>query len=72
MMQTMGFSDSYVELMNLLEVDNRRIIVSGLLPRQSVDLKPYNERLKKLYEVCEEMTFSILTIITVSSWPLGK
>ena len=46
-----SFSDSYVELLNSLEADNRRIIVSGLLPRQSVDLKPYNERLKA---ICEE------------------
>ena len=45
-----SFSDSYVELLNSLEADNRRIIVSGLLPRQSVDLKPYNEILKAICE----------------------
>ena len=44
-------SDSYVELLNSLEVDNRRIIVSGLLPRPSVDLKSYHEILKA---ICEE------------------
>ena len=46
-----SFSDSYVELLNSSEADNRRIIVYGLLPRQSVDLKPYNEILKA---ICEE------------------
>ena len=46
-----SFSDSYVELLHFLETDNRRIIVSGLLPRQSVDLKPYNVILKA---ICEE------------------
>ena len=46
-----SFSESYVELLHSLETDNRRIIVSCLLPRQSVDLKPYNEILKA---ICEE------------------
>ena len=45
-----SFSDSYVELLHSLETDNRRIIVSCLLPRQSVDLKPYNEILKAAWE----------------------
>lgn len=34
------FSENYVSLLNSLSAENRRIIVSGLLPRESVDLKP--------------------------------
>ena len=45
------FSENYISLLNTLSAKNRRIIVSGLLPRQSVDLKPYNEILKN---ICDE------------------
>ena len=45
------FSKSYVSLLNSISGESRRIIVSGLLPRKSVDLKPYNDILKKL---CDE------------------
>ena len=51
------FSKNYVSLLNNLESDNRRIIVSGLLPRESVDLKPYNMRLKS---VCEEKNIEFI------------
>ena len=37
------FSDNYVTLLNSLSDENRRIVVFGLLPRESVDLKPYND-----------------------------
>ena len=40
------FSNNYVSLLNNLDAENRRIIVSGLLPRESVDLKPFNQTLK--------------------------
>ncbi|MEW8544985.1 MAG: SGNH/GDSL hydrolase family protein [Candidatus Thiodiazotropha sp.] len=46
-----SFSENYVSLLNDLSANNRRIIVSGLLPRESVDLKPYNQKLKT---ICEE------------------
>lgn len=46
-----SFSKSYVSLLNSISAENRRIIVSGLLPRKSVDLKPYNDRLKT---ICDE------------------
>ena len=45
------FSKSYVSLLNSISAENRRIIVSGFLPRNSVDLKPYNATLKT---VCDE------------------
>ena len=32
------FSENYVTLLNSISEDNRRTIVSGLLPRKSVDL----------------------------------
>ena len=45
------FCDDYISLLETLVEEDRRIIVSGLLPRKSIDLKPYNEQLKSL---CEE------------------
>ena len=41
-------SDSYSSLLNYSIRVNWRIIVPGLLPRNSVDLEPYNECLKTL------------------------
>ena len=46
-----SFEDNYVSLLNDLSADDRRIIVSGLTPRESVDLKPFNRTLKS---ICEE------------------
>ena len=43
--------DNYVSLLDNLLADDRRLIVSGLLPRESVDLEPYNDKLKGL---CDE------------------
>lgn len=40
-----------MSLLNSISEENRRIIVSGLLPRKSVDLKPYNDTLKT---ICDE------------------
>ena len=40
-----------MSLLYSISAENRRIIVSGLLPRKSVDLKPYNDRLKT---ICDE------------------
>ena len=42
------FTESYTSLLDNLESENRRLIVSGLLPRESVNLEPYNEKLKTL------------------------
>ena len=42
------FCDNYTTLLSDLNSDDRTIIVSGLLPRGSVDLEPYNERLRTL------------------------
>ena len=33
--------------------NDRRVIVSGLLPRKSVDMSPYDDRLKSLCETYE-------------------
>lgn len=42
------FCDRYISLLNSLVTDDKRIIVSGLLPRQSIDLEPFNVKLKAL------------------------
>ena len=46
-----SFQNNYIDLMDSLASDDRRLIVSGLLPRASVDLEPYNKQLKLL---CDE------------------
>ena len=45
------FCDDYISLLDSLSNDDRRIIVSGLLPRKGINLEPYNEQLKA---ICEE------------------
>ena len=45
------FYDDYSSLLDSLAHEDRRIIVSGLLPRKGANIKPYNEQLKSL---CEE------------------
>ena len=42
------FNDSYSTLLNNLTSPGRRLIVSGLLPRETVDLDSYNKGLKTL------------------------
>ena len=42
------FCDRYISLLESLVADDRRIVVSCLTPRQSVDLEPYNDKLKAL------------------------
>ena len=37
-----------MSLLENLQTDDRRLVVSGLLPRESVDLEPYNNKLKDL------------------------
>ena len=46
-----GFQDNYIDLLDYLASDDRQLIVSGLLPRGTVDLEPYNKKLKLL---CDE------------------
>ena len=43
-----SFCDNYIDLLESLASNDRRLIVSGLLPRQSVDLEPYNDTLRSL------------------------
>ncbi|MES9879881.1 MAG: hypothetical protein ABW185_03270 [Sedimenticola sp.] len=43
-----AFAEQYKALVDGLTVSARRLIVSGLVPRASVDLKPYDTRLKSL------------------------
>ena len=51
------FFKSYVSLLNSISGENRRIIVFGLLPHKSVDLKPYNDILKK---ICDENDIELI------------
>lgn len=43
-----SFRENFEELIDTVADGIKRIIVSGLLPRESVDLEPYNETLKSL------------------------
>ena len=47
------FSDEYEQLIHSLKENDHRVIVSGLLPRETVDLSPYNEKLRQLCDTCE-------------------
>ena len=42
------FRENYEELLDIVADGSRRVIVSELLPRETVDLQPYNETLKSL------------------------
>ena len=42
------FSDNYIALLESLASDDRRLIVSGILPRTTVNLEPYTEQLRLL------------------------
>ena len=44
------FCDHYSSLLDSLVHDDRRIIVSGLLPCKGSNLEPYNQQLKSLCE----------------------
>ena len=41
-----AFCDHYISLLDSLLAEDRRLIVSGLLPRGNVDIEPYNDKLK--------------------------
>ena len=43
-----SFCDDYIDLLESLASGDRRLIVSGLLPRKSADLEPYNDTLRSL------------------------
>ena len=47
------FAEQYESLLTELLSNDRRAIVSGLLPRKTVDLSPYNDRLKSLCDSYE-------------------
>lgn len=44
------FTESYSTLLDNLTSENRKLIVSGFIPRKSVNLNPYNEGLKTFCE----------------------
>lgn len=44
------FRDSYESLIDSVYVDDRRVIISELLPRDDADVQPYNEVLMSLCE----------------------
>ncbi|MCG8048029.1 MAG: SGNH/GDSL hydrolase family protein, partial [Candidatus Thiodiazotropha endolucinida] len=45
-----SFSEAFIELLHNLASKDRRLIVSGLIPRKDVDLEPYNEKLRTICE----------------------
>ena len=47
------FAEQYESLLTELLSNDRRVIVSGLLPRKTVDLSQYNDRLKSLCDSYE-------------------
>ena len=47
------FTEKYESLLNALSADDRRVIVAGLLPRETVDLSAYNNKLRELCEACD-------------------
>ena len=47
------FSNQYEQLLNSLTKNDHRMIVSGLLPKETVDLRSYNEKLKQVCDTCE-------------------
>ena len=52
-----NFTEGYTSLINDPTSENRHIIVSGLLPRASANLDPYNERLRTL---CEDQNINFV------------
>ena len=47
------FSIQYEQLLQSLTENDHRVIVYGLLPRETVDLRPYNDKLKQVCNTCE-------------------
>ena len=60
-----SFCDSYVSLLDNLLADDRRLIVSGLLPRESVDLEPYKS-------LCDENDLEYIDHIDVFLLATGE
>ena len=52
-----AFCDFYISLLDSLLAEDRRLIVSGLLPRGNVDIEPYNDKLKSL---CDEIDLEFI------------
>ena len=63
------FFDDYILLLESLADKDRRIIVSDLLLRKHIDLKPYNEKLKSL---CEEMNIDSINNYDSFSFASGE
>ena len=53
-----SFQDVYISLLEILAPEDRRLIVSGLLPRETADLESYNIQLKAL---CDENDTDFIT-----------
>ena len=47
------FAAKYEQLLNSLLADDHRVIVTGLLPRETVDVRPYNNKLRQLRDACD-------------------
>ena len=47
------FAEKYELLLNSLLADEHRVIVAGLLPRETVDLNAYNNKLQQLCDACD-------------------
>ena len=47
------FAAKYGLLLNFLLADIHRVIVAGQLPRETVDLSAYNNKLRQLCDVCD-------------------
>ena len=47
------FAEKYELLLNSLLADDHRVIVAGLLPRETVDLSAFNNRLRQLCDACD-------------------
>ena len=47
------FAEKYELLLNSLLADDHRVIVVGLLPRETVDLSAFNNRLRQLCDACD-------------------
>ena len=47
------FAEKYELLLNSLLADDHRVVVAGLLPRETVDLSAFNNRLRQLCDACD-------------------
>ena len=60
------FIEKYEKPLNSLLANDHRVIVAGLLPREIVDLKPYNNRLRQFCDACETEVFENYNFLLAS------